>query len=129
MYVTSWALLQTETIFFQFCMSVSWDFYGQIPASFIYVCNFLGVITDRNHVLPILYVSFLGFLRTDSSKSLFCMSTHRNSYIQSPYFFKYVCLFIRIFTDGFCNFLNMSVIQIKFINIQKTSCHIVKNMV
>ena len=74
MYVTCWTLLRTETVFFKFCMSVSWNSYVQIPASFKNVCNLLSVITYRNRILLILYVSFLEFLRTDSNKLQFCMS-------------------------------------------------------
>ena len=70
-----------------------------------------GIFTDRTMQALFLYVSWLEFLRTDSI------------------FSEYVRIFIRILTCRFYNFLNMSVIQIKFINIKKTSRHIVKNMV
>ena len=73
--------------------------YVQIPASLIYVCNFLGVITDRNDILQILYVRFREFLRTDSIKSFFCMSADWISYVQIPSSFKYVCNLLDVITD------------------------------
>ena len=98
-------------------------FYGQIPASFIYVCNFLGVITDRNHILPILYVSRQDFLRVYSSKSCFCMSVFWNFYGQIPANITSVCHQKGIFTDRFQQILLLYVIRKEFLRTDSSKYH------
>ncbi len=72
-------------------MSVDWNSYGQIPANHNSVCQQTGIHTDRFQQISFLYVSCQGFIRTDSNKSHFCMSTDRNSYGQIPTSLNYVC--------------------------------------
>ena len=105
LYVSFLGFLRTDSSKSFFCMSDSRNFYGQIPASFKNVCNLLGVITDRKHILQILYVRCYGFLRTDSSKSFFCMSSAGNYYGQIPASLKNVCNFLGVITDRNRNLL------------------------
>ena len=97
--------------------------YVQIPASLIYVCNFLGVITDRNDILQILYVRFREFLRTDSIKSFFCMSVFWNFYGQIPANITSVCHQKGIFTDRFQQILLLYVIRKEFLRTDSSKYH------